>query len=66
MMGRRKPKMSTLTFDLEVGDHQWLETYAAERGISVERYLQRLIDLAHRQEKRRRETASRYVLKEGD
>ena len=64
-MGRRKPKMRTLTFEIDVERYQWLETYVAERNTSIERYLQRLIDLAHRQDRRRKETAARYVLQEG-
>ena len=56
--------MKTVTFEIEKGDLAWLEGHVAGRHISVERYLQRLIDLAHRQDNRRIETASRYVLQE--
>jgi len=61
-MGKRKPVMKAVSLELEAGDLEWLEAHVADRGISVERYPQRLVDLAHRQDNRRRETASRYVL----
>ena len=58
-MARRKPKMTPLTVFIEEGLMGWLVTSAEEKSQTVERRVQRLLELERKTDQRRKETAGR-------
>lgn len=60
VVGKRKPVMKVVELQLEAGDLEWLEGHAKQRGITVERYFQRLLLLARRQDERRKASIENY------
>ena len=60
-MARRKPKMTPLTVSVEEGLMEWLAQSAVEKGQTVERRVQRLLELERKTDQRRKETAARLA-----
>ena len=58
-MGRKAPQMAEITVQIAELDLDWLGTTAQERGLSVERVLQRMILHERRKDERNRATAQR-------
>jgi len=60
LMSGRKPKMTQLAVSIEEGLMEWLVTSAEEKGQTVERRVQRLLELERKTDQRRKETATRH------
>tara|TARA_R110002051_G_scaffold6202_1_gene30134 strand:+ start:2728 stop:2916 length:189 start_codon:yes stop_codon:yes gene_type:complete len=58
-MSRRKPKMTPLAVSIEEGLMEWLVTSAEEKNQTVERRVQRMLELERKTDQRRKETAAR-------
>ena len=58
-MPRRSPKMTPLTVSIEEVLMEWLMKNAEEKGQTVERRVQRLLELERTTDQRRKETATR-------
>ena len=61
-MARRKPKMTQLVVSIEEGLMEWLVKNAEEKGQTVERRVQRLLELERKTDQRRKEIAARFSL----
>jgi len=60
-VARRKPKMTQLTVSIEEGLMEWLVTSAEEKNQTVERRVQRMLELERKTDQRRKETTSRLA-----
>ena len=60
-VARRKPKMTPLTVSVEEGLMEWLAQSAVEKNQTVERRVQRLLELERKTDQRRKETAARLA-----